>query len=570
MGRFIKFSGFALSVLAGGCAAMGGFDLFLGDNWGRPAQATREARAYTHYLASVMQERRGRVDLAIDSLNQAVALDPEAVTPTLGLVRAYRRQGDLAGALKMSQRAVSLDPARADLWIIQGESLHALERYEEAIASFNKAIELQPDDMLGYGALVEIQEQRNDLVAAVDIYERIIRRNPESAVLYYQLGLTLVRINDRDGAIAAFRKVLELEPRVARAHYLLALMLIDADQHDEAVAQLRHYLDVRPDNFAALEPLAGALARMGQPDEAAAAMIRLLGSGAAQPKHFLQTAWLLFRVGRHEEARRLLPETGAPLLARMINALCLKAAGKDVTEEIAAMDALDADIEQECNDHLSEILRLFGVQDAGSQLLALLGRFDRDGASPGRVLSFVRARVLVAMEKYEEAVPALDALLAGYGPDRWVHYHLAVCQEKLKNDAEVERNLKIFLEAEPDNAEVLNFLGYFYAERGINLKEAEELLLRALKIEPDSAYYLDSIGWVYYQQGRYKEALDHIQRAIYGMGTDDAVLRDHLGDVYLKLGDTERALGEWRRALRLDPKMDEVRLKIRKHAKQDK
>ncbi|HPA41478.1 MAG TPA: tetratricopeptide repeat protein, partial [Candidatus Hydrogenedentes bacterium] len=86
-----------------------------------------------------------------------------------------------------------------------------------------------------------------------------------------------------------------------------------------------------------------------------------------------------------------------------------------------------------------------------------------------------------------------------------------------------------------------------------------------LKLEPDNPFYLDSLGWVYYRQGRCREALDHVQRAVYGMNTDDAVLRDHLGDIHLCLGDTARAVAEWRRALRLDPKMDGVRQKLRQY-----
>lgn len=559
-------SSLLLSALAAGCAVLGGIDLFPQDSWTAAAAATPQARAYAHYIAAVVQERRGRLDLAMDALNEVAALDPEAVTPLLGLLRAHRRQGDLESALKVSRRATALEPDNADLWLIQGESHHALQQFDEAITCFNKAIELRPDDLLGYGALVEVQEQRNDMVAAVDIYERLIARNPESAALYYQLAGTLTQINDRDGAMAAYRKVVELEPRVVQAHLLLGVLLLDAGQHDEAVARLKHYLDLRPGDVTALESLAGACERAGNTPDALACMRLILGGKEAAPKHYFQAAWLLFRTGECGAANETAPESGAPLLAGMLRVLCLLAEGGDPAEEVAALDAMEGDLEQETATTLADMLRLFGFSEAGTQLFAAL---DSDNAAVrgSRVLRGVRGRVLEVLERWSEAAAVFGELAASDPMDRWSRYHLATCHEKLKNDVETERNLKAFLELDPDNAEALNYLGYFYAERGVNLKEAEALLNRALKLEPDNPFYLDSLGWVYFRMGRCREALDHVQRAVYGMNTDDAVLRDHLGDIHLCLGDTARAVAEWQRALRLDPKMDEVRKKLRRHQK---
>ena len=60
---------------------------------------------------------------------------------------------------------------------------------------------------------------------------------------------------------------------------------------------------------------------------------------------------------------------------------------------------------------------------------------------------------------------------------------------------------------DPKHAESYNFIGYMYAEKGVNLPEAIELIQKALALEPDNGYFIDSLGWAYYQQGRYPEAL---------------------------------------------------------------
>ena len=72
---------------------------------------------------------------------------------------------------------------------------------------------------------------------------------------------------------------------------------------------------------------------------------------------------------------------------------------------------------------------------------------------------------------------------------------------------------------------------------------------------------------MYYRRGNADKAIEYIRRAIVAMDHDDAILRDHLGDAYLMKGDKKRAVSEWRRARRLDPKLDGVQEKIDKHLK---
>ena len=48
----------------------------------------------------------------------------------------------------------------------------------------------------------------------------------------------------------------------------------------------------------------------------------------------------------------------------------------------------------------------------------------------------------------------------------------------------------------PDFSEAMNYLGYMWAERGVNLSRAKELIDKAVKLEPKNAAYPDSLAWV--------------------------------------------------------------------------
>ena len=74
--------------------------------------------------------------------------------------------------------------------------------------------------------------------------------------------------------------------------------------------------------------------------------------------------------------------------------------------------------------------------------------------------------------------------------------------------------MKKAIELNPEDVLVLNYLGYTWAEMGVQLDEAEDLIARALKIAPNDGFYIDSLGWVYYQKGDYPRAVEQLERAV--------------------------------------------------------
>jgi Flp pilus assembly protein TadD len=105
---------------------------------------------------------------------------------------------------------------------------------------------------------------------------------------------------------------------------------------------------------------------------------------------------------------------------------------------------------------------------------------------------------------------------------------------------------------DPKNADALNHLGYTYAERGIKLHKAEQLIKKALELKPDNGYITDSLGWVYYQKKEYPRAVEWLEKA-HQLVPDDPIITEHLGDGYLKVNKKEDALQMYQRALELKP-----------------
>ena len=133
-----------------------------------------------------------------------------------------------------------------------------------------------------------------------------------------------------------------------------------------------------------------------------------------------------------------------------------------------------------------------------------------------------------------------------------LYFNLGVLFEKTNRFAESVTAMKKVLEIDPDHPEALNFIGYMYADRGLNLDEAERLIRKAILLKPGNGYMLDSLGWVLFRKNRLDESIRYLKEAS-GLLPEDPTILEHLGDVYLQSGATREAVETFRKALQLNP-----------------
>ena len=117
---------------------------------------------------------------------------------------------------------------------------------------------------------------------------------------------------------------------------------------------------------------------------------------------------------------------------------------------------------------------------------------------------------------------------------------------------------------DPKDASALNYLGYTYAEMGIKLEQALDLISKAHEIRPDDGYITDSLGWVYFQMGNFEKAVVYLEKAA-ELTTFETIIADHLGDAYMKLNRYRDALAAFEKSVANAQEQDKKNLpKIRK------
>ena len=120
-----------------------------------------------------------------------------------------------------------------------------------------------------------------------------------------------------------------------------------------------------------------------------------------------------------------------------------------------------------------------------------------------------------------------------------------------------EADFLLALELNPDQAEVLNFLGYSWVDMGLNLDDGLDMVKRAVELRPQAGYIVDSLGWAYFRLGRYEDAVTQLERAI-ELQPFDSTLYEHLGDAYWMVGRKREAVFQWNHALDFDPAEGDV------------
>jgi Flp pilus assembly protein TadD len=211
---------------------------------------------------------------------------------------------------------------------------------------------------------------------------------------------------------------------------------------------------------------------------------------------------------------------------------------KEVAELQLGLNLADLDRNDEAISHLKKLVEANPDEMRG--YLALGGVYSS------------KEDYRAAADLYDKAVERLS----DPQPANWnIFYQRGIAYERLKEWPKAEPNFRKALELNPDQPQVMNYLGYSWVDKNMNLKEALEMIQKAVDLRPSDGYIVDSLGWAYYKLGRFDDAVRELERAV-SLKPEDPVLNDHLGDAYWRVGRKLEATFQWSYARDLKPEPD--------------
>jgi tetratricopeptide (TPR) repeat protein len=500
------------------------------------------ADAYAHYLRGRVAALEGDDETAAREFARAAAVAPDQPAIAIARIEALlgaRRRSDAQAA---AEHALTRWPGRAEILLAAGRAYRANRRHAHAIATLERARDLSRDARTSEDATLElaaayIAVERPERAAAA--YRALIEEHPDLVAPQRRLLSLLIKQRRFAQAEPIGRRLLEMRPDHVRARVLYARALRGLGKRDEALAALRGAFERSGGGISVGAQLFDALLEANE-RAAAIDVIDYVASGELSDADRVRVGQLYLRVGHSARAQALAEAvlaTGADEDAIALQASAL-ASRREFARAAAAIAALK-DAPPWAVSFTAEMLAHAGDRDRA------LERVDALEPRPQREIA--RARVLELTGDVAGARTTLTAARREWPRDSEVVYALAALELRAGNHPRAARLGEILLRADPDDVELLNFLGYVLADGGLELERARRLLGRALRRSPGSAGILDSVGWMHFRRGSLGDAARHLYRAL-RLAPVEAEILFHVGSLERKLGRQRAALRRLRLA----------------------
>ena len=224
---------------------------------------TEDLQAYDYFLRGRNYLRLENFDHALQMFEQAVERDAKfalayaGIANVCGLIYELREKQAkwIDRGLAACERAMALDPGRAEVLAARARIYYAQQRYDDSVAYARLAIERKPDCEGAYNVLGRAYFASDRFEEAALIVEQALEANGDDYNTYIpylmcleRLGRKAEELRVRERLTRALERQLELVPDDVRARILLAVQWAAMLRPDEAIVQLQRAVHLRPDD----------------------------------------------------------------------------------------------------------------------------------------------------------------------------------------------------------------------------------------------------------------------------------------------------------------------------------
>jgi len=464
----------------------------------------------------------------------AQSLDADSEEVVLNMARLYSEEGDNNRAAQaIASIPVADRTARMELAL--GSAYEQLKKYKDAAAAYKRAVDNEPDNADAEKALSAALLEDGQLDEAAKVLNTIAASDPTDAQTQIRIAEVQRRKGDYNESLATLEKLkANLQggsPEDLQLHADEALVYDALGKYDQATGTLTKLLDTlaHPDgkyNDQEKQSRAFLLDRLGmiyreqnKTPEALNAYKQLVDLGGDYTRDGYQGQIDTYRdVHQWKEAEQ-------------VAAAAAKALPKDHDIQIVYAQQL-ADLGQ--------------VDQALTLAKAQITNTPADLDVHQRL-----AEMYIRLKRFKEAddeIQKADALVKKPEERLFVYFLRGEFYDRQKMYEKAEEQFRKALEIDPQNAAVLNYLGYMLVDHDQKLPEALKMIREAVLLEPQNYAYLDSLGWAYFKTGQYDLAEENIRKAN-ERNNGDPTIHDHLGEVYEKTGKLKMAVEQWQRSM---------------------
>lgn len=512
-------------------------------------------------LTAELAGQRNRFDIALDNyVTQAINTQDPGISE-----RAFR----IAEYLGADQAALdtSLIWAKNAPDDLEAQRAAAIQlarsgRYDDSMAYMEKVLQGKGDthfDFLALSAADTDPDTRNGLMKSFD---RLLQKHPKNSQLVFGKALLLQQDDEAEAALKLLEQNPPEEGEVAPI-LLRARLLQNLNRGKEAIPLLEKSIKKYPDDKRLRLTYARMLVEQDRMEDAKVQFANLVQQYPDDDELRYSLALVCLEAKAWDEAKGYLEE----LIERESHVdsahLNLGRIAEENNDPQAALleyaqvgpgnDYLPAQLRQ------ADILMSNGRTDEAEKRLTAAREAEPDYAIQ---LYLIQAETLSANNQGERAWKVLQQALLQYPDDLNLLYTRAMQAEKRNDLAQMEKDLRLIIKRDPENAMALNALGYTLSDRTTRYDEAKVLIEQAHKLNPEDPAVLDSLGWVNYRLGNLDEAERLLRMALERF--PDQEVAAHLGEVLWANGKQREARQIWEKFLKEQPESPILRSTIKR------
>lgn len=518
------------------------------------ARATKAApgNSAVRTSAAIAALARGDTSPAAMSALEAVANSDSGTRGDLALVSAKLRNNDTDGALKAIAALEKKSPEQPLPHLLRGRVLALKKDLAGAAASFNKALEKDPNYFPAVASLAALDLAANTPDKARERFDAYLKANPKS----FQAKMAMAELQARTGApnatvITSLREAAKMSPGERTPHLVLIRRLIESNDGKGALAAAQDAAAALPNDPTIQEALGEAQIAGGDAERAVLTFKKL---SAANPKN---VAYMV-RLADSYRALKDIP-SATSTLKRVLESdpdfvpargalvgLALMAKRPDEAQSLARelqkrkpKDAAGYQLE-------SEVEASRQNWDGAAALLRTAMTLDK---SPG-LATKLHAALTNGGKKAEADKVAAD-WVKEHPKDGVFKFYLGDMALARKDYPQAEAIYREVLELQPGNALAMNNIAWLMITQ--NKPGALTLAEKANALLPDRAALLDTLAMAQEAEKQLPKAIETQLRAV-RLQPEDPSLTLRLGKLYMRNGDKARAKAEFENLAKLGSK----------------
>lgn len=509
----------------------------------------RKANALYFFMLATDFENKNDGGNALKFLSATYDLDPNPyiaarLVATMAAVKPYE-------AYNLCKRMILLYPKDVDVNLLYGKLLMARKAYTSAIKQFTRVLILEEGHIEAYLGLIHANRSIGKTEQAILIAEDAIAKDASSADIWAVLAKLHLSKRRYKEALKAAKNAYDLYSSFPEFIHLYALTLELNGSSKEAVGLYETIFRLNPNNQDLISRMVSLYKQIGSLEEALELLNEAKESSRGERSYGidLQIIFINWELRRFDVAARLLEE------------LYTSHPDQDRIAYMAGLGAERVGKYERALYFYKQIEAKSSFYVHGKYRSILVYRFMKDydraiseakkeleiGKENIPDFIILLANLYADLKQYERAVSTLESGTERFKDRTDIWFLLGINYERVGRIESCMETMKHIIEVDSQHAGAHNYLGYLYAERGIQLDEAEKLVKRALELKPNDGYYLDSLGWIYYQKKEYEKALDVLKDAI-KIVPNEGVILEHIADTYKALGDIKNAREFYKRA----------------------